>query len=87
MSDFNVITEEEKLLFAILQELRGIRQSLQQPTTTAQPPSKVEKPQESKQVVRPIAKGAELSCKICGEKFDNKGKLMSHYKNHKKAGV
>jgi len=49
--------------------------------------------QELKQL-RPTAEGTEaviqkpkvIACKKCGEEFDNRGKFLSHSREHKKEG-
>jgi SHS2 domain-containing protein len=61
---------ESKLLYNIWQELKRMNEAKPEPA-------------------RPVAKATEgkakvsIACKVCGEKFDNRGKFLSHSRKHK----
>ncbi len=71
----SLVSKTEKLLYNIWQELRRLNEFKPEP---ARPMRKATKGKGK-------AKGF-VTCKQCGEKFDNRGKFFNHLKEHKKEG-
>ena len=75
LKEEDVVGLTNKLLYNIwksLNALQGIEKKL--------PIGEVEK-EQAKPVAGEIEAKETKSCKYCGEVFDNKGKLLAHYRN------
>lgn len=73
----NIISQTNKLLFDILEELKRLNDFLMKNNT----------PKQDESEAKEVKENNVLTCKICGAKHDNKGKLMVCYRKHKREGT
>jgi len=77
-------SDTEKLLYLILQEFKSLNESL----TKSEPKPEPMLPVRNVTEVKPKSSLNEdiITCKKCGEKFDNRGLFLRHMKQHKREG-
>ena len=73
----NIIGQTNKLLFDILEELKRLNDFLMKNNI----------PKQDESEAKEVKENNVLTCKICGAKHDNKGKLMACYRKHKREGT